>query len=102
MRADRQSRPLLHRVTALLLSWVFTATTFWSMAPPEAQAAKPVPPGPMPALIAGFPENWREPTHRPPTRWTPKPPFGAAGGRSPEQLKSRVGGLAPPQPRGRS
>ena len=56
MRADRHRRPLLHRATALVLSWVFTATTFWSMAPPLAEAA-PAPRGPLPALIAGFPEN---------------------------------------------
>jgi hypothetical protein len=49
-------RSLAHRVTSILLSWVFTATTFWSMAPPAARA-EPLPRGPLPARIAGFPEN---------------------------------------------
>ena len=52
----RTGRGLARRAVALLLSWVFTATTFWSMAPPVAEAA-PVPRGPLPSLIAGFPEN---------------------------------------------
>ena len=53
-RAPR--RPLAHRATALVLSWVFTATTFWASAPPVAFAAPP-PKGPLPALIPGFPDN---------------------------------------------
>ena len=53
-RASR--RPLVHRATALVLSWVFTATTFWASAPPLAFAAPP-PTEPRPATIPGFPDS---------------------------------------------
>ena len=46
----------LRRATALVLSWVFTATTFWASAPPVAFAAPPSQ-GPLPALIPGFPDS---------------------------------------------
>jgi hypothetical protein len=55
-RAFRQ--PFARRATALVLSWVFTATTFWASAPPAVAA--PQPKGPRPALIPGFPDSLGE------------------------------------------